>query len=171
MEVKVEWRRSAAGYRNLRLEAAATTAEPSAAVALPHGMGYNARMSATEPTYVETGEPPPAELVEVGVYPNARDGFEHGLVVLALGWPYWLMPVAQGFSLLVEPTAGESVREQLARYDRDRNPQAPAGERRGAGIGVYFFETDSARSAGAARAKSSARGRAPASRAKRKPRS
>jgi len=64
-----------------------------------------------------------------------------------------------------------SMDRLLARYDRDRNPQAPAGERRGAGIGVYFFETDSARSAGAARAKSSARGRAPASRAKRKPRS
>ena len=82
-------------------------------------MGYSTGMSVTEPTPVETGESPPAELVEVGVYPNAGDGFEHGLVVLALGWPYWLMPVAQGFSLLVEPTAGESVREQLARYDRE----------------------------------------------------
>lgn len=29
----------------------------------------------------------------------------------------------------------------LARYDRDRNPKAPGGARRGAGIGVYFFET------------------------------
>lgn len=29
----------------------------------------------------------------------------------------------------------------LARYDRDRNPRAPGGARRGAGIGVYFFET------------------------------
>lgn len=29
----------------------------------------------------------------------------------------------------------------LARYDRDRNPKAPGGRRRGAGVGVYFFET------------------------------
>lgn len=29
----------------------------------------------------------------------------------------------------------------LARYDRDRNPKAPGGGRRGAGVGVYFFET------------------------------
>jgi hypothetical protein len=29
----------------------------------------------------------------------------------------------------------------LARYDRDRNPQAPGGERRYAGLGVYYFES------------------------------
>ncbi len=29
---------------------------------------------------------------------------------------------------------------RLAKYDRDRNPSAPGGERRYAGIGVYFFE-------------------------------
>ena len=34
-----------------------------------------------------------------------------------------------------------SMNRLLARYDRDRNPKAPGGERRGAGIGVYFFET------------------------------
>ena len=28
----------------------------------------------------------------------------------------------------------------LARYDRDRNPRAPGGERHYAGVGVYFFE-------------------------------
>jgi hypothetical protein len=30
----------------------------------------------------------------------------------------------------------------LARHDRDRNPKAPAGERRYAGLGVYYFEAD-----------------------------
>ena len=29
----------------------------------------------------------------------------------------------------------------LARYDRDRNPNAPGGERRYAGLGVYYFES------------------------------
>jgi len=32
------------------------------------------------------------------------------------------------------------VNRMLARYDRDRNPKAPGGERRYAGVGVYFFE-------------------------------
>jgi hypothetical protein len=64
-----------------------------------------------------------------------------------------------------------SMDRLLARYDRDRNPKAPAGARRGAGIGVYFFETDSARGAAAGRARGRARGRTTAPRAKRKPRS
>jgi hypothetical protein len=34
-----------------------------------------------------------------------------------------------------------TMNQLLARYDRDRNPNAPGGGRRGAGIGVYFFET------------------------------
>jgi hypothetical protein len=29
----------------------------------------------------------------------------------------------------------------LSRHDRDRNPKAPGGERRAAGIGVYYFES------------------------------
>lgn len=29
----------------------------------------------------------------------------------------------------------------LARYDRDRNPRAPGGERRRAGLGLYYFES------------------------------
>lgn len=32
------------------------------------------------------------------------------------------------------------VDRRLSKYDRDRNPKAPAGERRYAGIGVYYFE-------------------------------
>jgi hypothetical protein len=30
----------------------------------------------------------------------------------------------------------------LARHDRDRNPKAPAGDRRYAGLGVYYFEAE-----------------------------
>lgn len=33
------------------------------------------------------------------------------------------------------------VNALLGRYDRDRNPKAPGGERRAAGLGVYYFET------------------------------
>jgi len=34
----------------------------------------------------------------------------------------------------------KDVARRLGKYDRDRNPQAPAGERRYAGVGVYYFE-------------------------------
>jgi hypothetical protein len=33
------------------------------------------------------------------------------------------------------------INRRLAKYDRDRNPKAPGGERRYAGIGVYYFES------------------------------
>ena len=69
----------------------------------------------------------PAELVQVGVYPTYASGSEHGLVVLAMGLPYWLVPSADRFALFVEPAATEAVREQLARFDREslRWPPAP----------------------------------------------
>jgi hypothetical protein len=34
----------------------------------------------------------------------------------------------------------KDVARRLAKYDRDRNPRAPGGERRYAGVGVYYFE-------------------------------
>ena len=36
------------------------------------------------------------------------------------------------------------VARRLGKYDRDRNPRAPGGERRYAGVGVYFFEAPAA---------------------------
>jgi hypothetical protein len=33
------------------------------------------------------------------------------------------------------------INRLLARYDRDRNPKAPAGARQYAGVGVYYFES------------------------------
>jgi hypothetical protein len=38
------------------------------------------------------------------------------------------------------------VEQVLARYDRDRNPRAPAGDRQVAGIGLYYFESPGAQS-------------------------
>lgn len=66
-----------------------------------------------------SGEPMPADLVEAGVYGTAREGFEHGLVVLALGRPCWLVPGEAGHRLLVEPAALALVGEQLAKFDRE----------------------------------------------------
>jgi Family of unknown function (DUF6502) len=38
------------------------------------------------------------------------------------------------------------VNRLLARYDRDRNPRAPGGDRHYAGVGVYYFERPATRS-------------------------
>jgi len=65
------------------------------------------------------GEPVPADLAEAGAYPTAADGFDHGLVVLAMGRPYWLVPAGAGFRLLVEQEALGAVRGELACYDRE----------------------------------------------------
>jgi membrane associated rhomboid family serine protease len=61
----------------------------------------------------------PEDLVEVGVYNTASEGFDHGLVVLAEGWPYWLVPVDASYRLFVEPPAVDAVGEQLMRFDRE----------------------------------------------------
>jgi Family of unknown function (DUF6502) len=39
----------------------------------------------------------------------------------------------------------------LARYDRDRNPEAPGGDRRSAGLGVYYFESGGNTGSGSSR--------------------
>lgn len=86
-------------------------------------------MAAADSSTAETTEPLPADLVEVGVYRTAAEGFEHGLVVLAMGEPCWLVPAEAGHRLLVEPSAAASAREQLARFDRenvDWPPRLPA---------------------------------------------
>lgn len=61
----------------------------------------------------------PADLVEVGAYASAREAFDHGLVVLALGRPYWLLESPEGQRLLVEPGIAGRVREQFVKYHRE----------------------------------------------------
>ncbi len=68
------------------------------------------------------------DLVEAGVYPDPGAGFEHALVVLAMGEPYCLAPSEAGFRLLVEAEAAEAVREQLACYDRESAGWPPPEE-------------------------------------------
>src|SRR5947208_17010013 len=74
----------------------------------------------------EAGQPP--DLAEVGVYSSSASGFEHGLVLLAMGYPYWLLESERGFRLLVEPQHCEAARRQLAQADRENigwPPPAP----------------------------------------------
>ena len=89
------------------------------AVALWVGMATVAPMSLPEPSTPVLDDELPADLVEAGVYATGQAGFEHGLVVLALGRPYWLVPVPEGHRLLVEADVAPRVRDQLARYDRE----------------------------------------------------
>jgi rhomboid protease GluP len=70
----------------------------------------------------ESDEPEPgvtAEIAEAGLYPTEPDGFAHGLVVLAMGRSFWLVPADSSFRLLVEAPVLPAVREQLAKYDRE----------------------------------------------------
>jgi membrane associated rhomboid family serine protease len=87
-------------------------------------------MAPPEPPRETAGDPSLGELAEAGAYPTAAQGFEHGLVVLAMGRPYWLVQADNGFRLLVEPQALEAVRDELACFDRESVgwPPPPSAE-------------------------------------------
>jgi len=81
--------------------------------------------------------------VEVGVYASEREGFDHGLVALMLGHPFWLVPSNHAFRLLVEPQAADDVRAQLVKYDRESvgwppRPIAPETSRRSVELATPF---------------------------------
>jgi len=65
------------------------------------------------------GDQAPGELAVAAIYPTSAEGFEHGLVILAMGHPYWLAYSDAGYRLLVEPGALAFAQEQLACYDRE----------------------------------------------------
>src|SRR5688572_708946 len=62
----------------------------------------------------------PDDLMEVGSYATFAAGFERGLVVLAMGEPYWLVPSAQDYRLLVESRILERARDQVSQFERER---------------------------------------------------
>ena len=70
-------------------------------------------------------EPVAADLVEAGNFATAVEAAEHGLVVLALGHPYWLLEGRNGVRLMIEREAAESVQPQLAAYARERTRWPP----------------------------------------------
>lgn len=70
--------------------------------------------------------PLPADLAEAGTYASEKEAHEHGLVVLALGYPYWLVPYEGGYRLLVEPSSLEASRRHLTLYARERRRWPPA---------------------------------------------
>jgi len=59
------------------------------------------------------------DLALAGTYASSAEGFDHGLVVLAMGLSYWLVRDESGYRLLIEGWAAEPVREQLEKFDRE----------------------------------------------------
>jgi rhomboid protease GluP len=82
-------------------------------------------MSISSPPADAPPDPIPQDLVSAGTYASSRAGFEHGLVVLAMGRPFWLLPVPEGFHLLVEPDWAEAAAGQLARFDHESSGWPP----------------------------------------------
>ena len=84
------------------------------------------------------------QLVAIGTYQRVGRAHEHGLVILAMGIPYWLMPLEEGgYDLFVEKKHAEGVIEQLKRSDRENRywpprpdilPSAP-----GTGWSIAFY--------------------------------
>src|SRR5258707_9892707 len=66
------------------------------------------------------------DLVEAGLYASARQAAAHGLVVLAMGHPYWLVEAPEGFRLLVEREWADLARRHLAAYDLESTRWPPA---------------------------------------------
>ncbi len=72
----------------------------------------------------------PSDLAEAGAYPTPRAAFDRGLVVLAMGLPFWLVPAEGDYRLLVEARDLGEVREQLALFERESvcwPPKPPPG--------------------------------------------
>jgi membrane associated rhomboid family serine protease len=76
-------------------------------------------MALRDPAEEAPGGRIPEGLVEAGTYATAGDGWDHGLAVLALGSPYWLVRGGSGYVLLVEPGALDAIRAELECFDRE----------------------------------------------------
>jgi len=74
----------------------------------------------------ETSDLMPEDFLAAGVYATEREAFQHGLVILAMGYSYWLEPSAEGgWRLMVNPKILVHVRYQLSRYDRESHGWPP----------------------------------------------
>ena len=76
-------------------------------------------MTAPEPSVPLANDPFPEGSVDADVYATQAEGFEHSLVVLAMGEACWLIAAEDGHHLRVEPAALDAVHHQLACFDRE----------------------------------------------------
>jgi rhomboid protease GluP len=71
----------------------------------------------------------PEGLCEIGRYARVAEANEHGLVILAMGRAYWLMPAEDGgYAIYVEDRHAQAVRSECARYDREKEGWPPPDE-------------------------------------------
>lgn len=73
-----------------------------------------------EPSVPLASDPFPDGTVDAGIYATYSEGFEHSLVVLAMGETCWLVSTESGHHLRVEPAILDNARRQLAHFDRER---------------------------------------------------
>lgn len=76
-------------------------------------------MTAPESSVPPANDPFPDGSVDAAVYTTLAEGFEHSLVVLAMGETCWLVPAATGHHLRVKPEVLSAARLQLACFDRE----------------------------------------------------
>jgi len=66
---------------------------------------------------------PPRELVQVGCYLRQEQAEDRGLVVLALGFPYWVIEDDGLYCLYVEGHAAEAATHELENFEAERAVQ------------------------------------------------
>jgi membrane associated rhomboid family serine protease len=76
-------------------------------------------MSVIAPVATDEPELFPAGSVDAGIYATHTEGFQHGLVVLAMKESCWLIEAEDGHHLRVEERALDAVRSQLAFFDAE----------------------------------------------------
>lgn len=82
-------------------------------------------MSALDFPPADSIAPAVEDLVEVGAYATAAQAAEHGLVVLAAGYPYWLAESGEGFRVFTERAAAPTARAHLLAYERESTHWPP----------------------------------------------
>jgi len=70
------------------------------------------------------------DLAEVGRYADPAEAHEHGLVILAMREPYWLMPADEtgSYPLLAEADAAAGINREIAAYEEEKS-SAPVARR------------------------------------------
>ncbi|RME67967.1 MAG: rhomboid family intramembrane serine protease [Verrucomicrobia bacterium] len=90
-------------------------------------------MNEHPPTAPELPEPPRSEygdpLAVIGRFTSRTEAADRGLVVLAMGFGYWIFPdPAGGWLLCVEPAIADAAREQIRRSARENAHWPPRME-------------------------------------------
>lgn len=89
-------------------------------------------LSAMNPTAPNDAHEPEVsdDLTEVGRYADPAEAHEHGLVILAMREPYWLMPADETgcYPLLAEADAAGGISREIAAYEEEKS-STPAARR------------------------------------------